>query len=49
MAQPMEILAIKDLVVDDRVAPCLSDESIVEQPGFMKQLNLVSQSAFSLR
>jgi len=32
MAQPMKISAVKDLVVDDRVAPCPSHESIVEQP-----------------
>ncbi len=32
MAQPMQISAVKDLVVDDRVAPCPSHESIVEQP-----------------
>jgi len=32
MAQPMKIPAVKDLVVDDRVAPRPSHESIVEQP-----------------
>ena len=32
MAQTMKIFAVKDLVVDDRVAPCPSHRSIVEQP-----------------
>jgi len=49
MAQTMKISAVEDLVVDDRVAPCPSHESIVEQPGFMNPSNLVSRSPFSLR
>jgi len=32
MAQPMKISAVKDLVVDDRVASCPSHRAIVEQP-----------------
>ena len=49
MAQPMKISALKDLVVDDRVAPCPSHESIIEQAEFMNPSNLVSRSPFSLR
>lgn len=42
MAQPMKISAVKDLVVDDRVASCPSHEPIVEQPkeGFHRILYL---------
>ena len=42
MAQSMKISAVKDLVVDDRVAPGPSHESIVEQPkeGFHQILYL---------
>lgn len=32
MAQPMQIPAVKDLMVDDRVTPCPSHGAIVEQP-----------------
>ena len=44
MAQPMKISAVKDLVVDDRVAPCPSHEAIVEQPkeGFHRILYLAA-------
>jgi len=49
MAQPMKISTVKDLVVDDRVAPCPSHESIVEQPkeGFHRILYLTV--SFTLR
>ena len=32
MAQPLKISAVKDLMIDDRVAPCPSHRAIVEQP-----------------
>ena len=32
MTQPVKVFPVKDLVVDDGVAPCPSHGSIVEQP-----------------
>ena len=49
MAQPMEIPALKDLVVDDGVAPCPSHASSVEQQDQWINRILYLAPPFSLR
>jgi hypothetical protein len=51
MAQPVKVSAMKDLVVDDGIAPCPSHGPIVEQPkeGFHRILYLTGPFALRQR